>query len=148
MLTRLGAEAIDTGVVQDVLDAVASTFEEAGGCADVLIASGGASGGEADLILDTLGAVGRVAFWKVAMKPGRPIAFGRVGGAVFFGPRGNRRPKPLGSPPCSPWAGVPAHTVEGYLARLVKLGEPVVICEQVADAAIARAPWSARSPPS
>ena len=106
----------------------------------MLITSGGASVGEADLMLNTLRAVGRVAFWKVAMKPGRPIPFGRVGGAVFFGPRGNRRPKPLGSPPRSPWAGVPAHAVEGYLARLVKLGEPVVICEQVGDATIAKGP--------
>ena len=89
VLTRLGAEAIDMGVVPDVPDAVASAFEEAGGCADVLITSGGASVGEADFILDTLGAVGRVAFWNVATKPGRPIAFGRVGGAVFFGLPGN-----------------------------------------------------------
>ena len=89
VLQRLGAEAIDMGVVPDVPDAVASAFAEAGGCADVLITSGGASVGEADLILDTLGAVGRVAFWNVATKPGRPIAFGRVGGAVFFGLPGN-----------------------------------------------------------
>ena len=89
VLTRLGAEAIDMGVVPDVPDGVASAFEEAGGCADVLITSGGASVGEADLILDTLGAVGRVAFWNVATKPGRPIVFGRVGGAVFFGLPGN-----------------------------------------------------------
>ena len=89
VLMRLGAEAIDMGVVPDVPDAVASAFEEAGRCADVLITSGGASVGEADLILDTLGAVGRVAFWNVATKPGRPIAFGRVGGAVFFGLPGN-----------------------------------------------------------
>jgi molybdopterin molybdotransferase len=89
VLQRLGAEAIDMGVVPDVPDAVKSTFEEAGRCADVLITSGGASVGEADLILDTLGAVGRVAFWNVATKPGRPIAFGRVGGAVFFGLPGN-----------------------------------------------------------
>ena len=89
VLHRLGAEAIDMGVVPDVPDAVKSAFEEAGGCADVLITSGGASVGEADLILDTLGAVGRVAFWNVATKPGRPIAFGRVGGAVFFGLPGN-----------------------------------------------------------
>lgn len=89
VLTRLGAEAIDMGVVPDVPDAVVRAFEEAGGCADVLITSGGASVGEADLILDTLGAVGRLAFWNVATKPGRPIAFGRVGGAVFFGLPGN-----------------------------------------------------------
>lgn len=89
VLTRLGAEVIDMGVVPDVPNAIASAFEEAGGCADVLITSGGASVGEADLILDTLGAVGRVAFWNVATKPGRPIAFGRVGGAVFFGLPGN-----------------------------------------------------------
>jgi molybdopterin molybdotransferase len=89
VLHRLGAEAIDMGVVPDVPDAVKSAFEEAGRCADVLITSGGASVGEADLILDTLGAVGRVAFWNVATKPGRPIAFGRVGEAVFFGLPGN-----------------------------------------------------------
>ncbi len=89
VLARLGAELLDMGVVPDVPDAIAQAFEEAGRSADVLISSGGASVGEADLILDTLASVGSVAFWKVAMKPGRPIAFGRVGGALFFGLPGN-----------------------------------------------------------
>jgi molybdopterin molybdotransferase len=57
--------------------------------ADAIITSGGVSVGEADFVKDTLNALGEVHFWKIAMKPGRPLAFGRVGGALFFGLPGN-----------------------------------------------------------
>jgi hypothetical protein len=59
------------------------------GAADVVITSGGVSVGEADFVKDLLAKLGEVVFWKIAMKPGRPLAYGRIGGAHFFGLPGN-----------------------------------------------------------
>lgn len=89
MLTRLGAEIIDMGVVRDTRQEVEAALEQASEMADVVITSGGVSVGEADYIKDTLEKIGRVGFWKVAMKPGRPLAFGSIGKARFFGLPGN-----------------------------------------------------------
>lgn len=89
MLARLGVEPIDMGVVRDEREPLLAAFREAGAQADALITSGGVSVGEADFVKDTLAEVGQVSFWKIAMKPGRPLAFGRVGGALFFGLPGN-----------------------------------------------------------
>ncbi len=89
MLNRLGADMLDLGVVRDIAEDLQVAFREAAACADVLITSGGASVGEADLVMDTLNRVGQVKFWKVAMKPGRPIAFGRIGDTFYFGLPGN-----------------------------------------------------------
>jgi molybdopterin molybdotransferase len=89
MLTRLGVELIDLGVVRDQPDAVHDTFLEAAGLADAVISTGGASTGEADYIGETLARLGEVRFWRIAIRPGRPLAFGRIGDAVFFGLPGN-----------------------------------------------------------
>jgi molybdopterin molybdotransferase len=89
MLTRLGAEIIDMGVVRDRREDVQAAFEQAAAVADAIITSGGVSVGEADFVKETLESVGNVDFWKIAMKPGRPLAFGKVGGAYFFGLPGN-----------------------------------------------------------
>ncbi len=89
MLTRLGTDIIDMGVVRDRRDAILEAFQEAGQIADVVITSGGVSVGEADYVKEALGVAGQVNFWKVAMKPGRPLAFGTVGDALFFGLPGN-----------------------------------------------------------
>ena len=89
MLTRLGAEIIDMGVVPDTRDAVQLAFGEASAYADAVITSGGVSVGEADFVKETLESQGEVNFWKIAMKPGRPLAFGHVSDAVFFGLPGN-----------------------------------------------------------
>ena len=89
MLTSLGAEIIDMGVIRDVAQDVRQAFEDAAACADVIISSGGVSVGEADYIKPMLREVGRIQFWKVAMKPGRPLAFGRIREALFFGLPGN-----------------------------------------------------------
>ena len=89
MLTAMGAEVVDMGVIRDDEQALVAAFREAGAIADVVITSGGVSVGEADYTRRVLAAVGEVALWKVAMKPGRPMAFGRVGDAVFFGLPGN-----------------------------------------------------------
>jgi molybdopterin molybdotransferase len=89
MLSRLGVDFIDMGVVRDRREDLHQAFQQAGEQADALITSGGVSVGEADFVKETLGAVGQVNFWKIAMKPGRPLAFGRIGRAVFFGLPGN-----------------------------------------------------------
>jgi len=89
MLSRLGCEAIDMGVVPDVPEALERAFSAAAASADVVITSGGVSVGEADYVKQLLERLGEVVFWKIAMKPGRPLAYGRIGGAHFFGLPGN-----------------------------------------------------------
>ena len=89
MLRAIGAEVLDLGVVRDRREDVERAFREAAGAADAIITSGGVSVGEADFVKETLERVGEVGFWKIAMKPGRPLAFGKVGGAHFFGLPGN-----------------------------------------------------------
>ncbi len=89
MLTRLGIEIIDMGVVRDTREDVVRAFNDAADCADVITTTGGVSVGEADFVKETLEKIGKVGFWKVAMKPGRPLAFGSVKNAWFFGLPGN-----------------------------------------------------------
>jgi molybdopterin molybdotransferase len=89
MLERLGCEAMDMGVVRDDPELLEEAFAQAANAADVVITSGGVSVGEADFVKELLNKLGEVVFWKIAMKPGRPLAYGRVGGAHFFGLPGN-----------------------------------------------------------
>ena len=89
MLTRLDCEIIDMGVVPDVPDALERAFATAAANADVVITSGGVSVGEADYVKQLLDKLGEVLFWKIAMKPGRPLAYGKIGSAHFFGLPGN-----------------------------------------------------------
>jgi len=89
MLARLQVEVIDLGVVPDTPGDTLLAFESAARQADAIITSGGVSVGEADYVTETLQRHGDFGFWKVAMKPGKPIAFGRFGGAYFFGLPGN-----------------------------------------------------------
>ena len=89
MLTRLGCEVIDMGVVRDDPKLLEKAFHDAARCADVVITSGGVSVGEADFVKELLERMGEVVFWKIAMKPGRPLAYGRIAGAHFFGLPGN-----------------------------------------------------------
>jgi molybdopterin molybdotransferase len=89
MLERLGVDAIDMGVVRDDPASIERAFADAASIADVVITSGGVSVGEADFIKDLLDKLGEVLFWKIAMKPGRPLAYGRIGRAHFFGLPGN-----------------------------------------------------------
>ena len=89
MLTRLGCEVIDMGVVRDDPQLLEQAFKDAAAMADVVITSGGVSVGEADFIKDLLDRLGEVLFWKIAMKPGRPLAYGKIGSAHFFGLPGN-----------------------------------------------------------
>ena len=89
MLMRLGINAIDMGVVRDDPAILEAAFIDASKIADVVITSGGVSVGEADYIKGLLQKLGEVVFWKIAMKPGRPLAYGKIGDAHFFGLPGN-----------------------------------------------------------
>ncbi len=89
MLTRLGVEVLDMGIVRDERDAVEQAFATAADAADAIVTSGGVSVGDADYVTEALARTGTVGFWKVAIKPGRPLAFGRIGDALFFGLPGN-----------------------------------------------------------
>jgi molybdopterin molybdotransferase len=89
MLTRLGVEVIDMGVVRDSPQALEAAMLSASRNADSIVSSGGVSVGEADFTRQVMDRVGDVAFWKIAMRPGRPMAFGRVGDACYFGLPGN-----------------------------------------------------------
>jgi molybdopterin molybdotransferase len=89
MLTQLGLPCVDLGVVPDRPDAVRSTLKQAAEAADLILASGGVSVGDADYVTDALAELGNVGFWRVAMKPGKPLAFGAIDKAMFFGLPGN-----------------------------------------------------------
>ena len=77
------------GVIRDDRQDIESAFSRAAAIADAVVTSGGVSVGDADYVKDTLEKMGSVGFWRVAMKPGRPLAFGRIGDALFFGLPGN-----------------------------------------------------------
>ncbi len=89
MLTRAGVEPIDLGVVRDDPASLRATLQSAAAQADAIITTGGVSVGEADHIRALMADLGEVAFWKIAMRPGRPMAFGRIADAAFFGLPGN-----------------------------------------------------------
>lgn len=89
LLNGLGCELIDFGIVPDTLEATESTLAGAASIADVVITSGGVSVGEADFVKAAVEKLGRVEMWKVAMKPGKPLVYGRVGDADFIGLPGN-----------------------------------------------------------
>lgn len=89
LLRRLGCEVIDLGVVRDQPELLEQAFTRAAAQADAIITSGGVSVGEADFTKAMMKKLGDVAFWKIAMRPGRPMAVGRIGEAVLFGLPGN-----------------------------------------------------------
>src|SRR3989440_2788914 len=93
MLQRLGCEVIDLGVVRDDPKKLETAFLTAAAGADAVVASGGASVGEADFTKQMMAKLGEVVFWKIAIRPGRPMAFGRIRvhgkSAYLFGLPGN-----------------------------------------------------------
>ncbi len=89
LLARLGCEVIDLGVVRDEPALLEQAFRDAAARADAIITSGGVSVGEADYTKAMMKKLGDVAFWRIAMRPGRPMAVGRIGDAVLFGLPGN-----------------------------------------------------------
>ena len=93
MLERLGCEVVDLGVVRDDPAKLEAAFRKAAAGADAVVTSGGVSVGEADFTRQMMAKLGEVAFWKIAMRPGRPMAFGRIRArgrsAYLFGLPGN-----------------------------------------------------------
>lgn len=89
LLEGLGCRVVDYGILPDRADAVAEAMERAAAECDALVTSGGASRGEEDHVVRTVERLGRLHFWQIAVKPGRPLAFGHLGRAVFVGLPGN-----------------------------------------------------------
>lgn len=89
LLQGMGAEIIDLGVIKDDPQALKGAFLNAQQRADIIITSGGVSVGEADYTKAIMKELGEVAFWRIAMRPGRPFALGRLGSCLLFGLPGN-----------------------------------------------------------
>ena len=89
MLQKMDVEIIDLGVIADKKELIQQTLENAAQSADMVLTSGGASVGEADYISEILQDIGQVNFWKIAMKPGKPLAFGHINQTPYFGLPGN-----------------------------------------------------------
>ncbi|MDR0806687.1 MAG: molybdopterin molybdotransferase MoeA [Enterobacteriaceae bacterium] len=89
MLEKLDCEVIDLGIIRDDEQAIREVFSQADNQADVVISSGGVSVGEADYTKQILDELGEISFWKLAIKPGKPFAFGKLNHALFCGLPGN-----------------------------------------------------------
>jgi len=89
LLAKLNIEVIDFGIIEDDKAAIENAFKQADVLADAVISSGGVSVGDADYTKEVLESLGQIDFWKIAIKPGKPFAFGKLSNSVFFGLPGN-----------------------------------------------------------
>lgn len=89
MLERLNVQVTNLGIIPDDVEKIEQAFIQADQQADIVISSGGVSVGEADFTKDVLDKLGNIDFWKVAIKPGKPFAFGKLANSFFFGLPGN-----------------------------------------------------------
>ena len=89
LLREKAVQVMDLGCVPDDRAQIRATLQEASAQADLVVTSGGVSVGDADFVKDVVAEVGEIAFWRVALKPGKPLAVGRIGKALFFGLPGN-----------------------------------------------------------
>ncbi|MEE9411936.1 MAG: gephyrin-like molybdotransferase Glp [Methylococcales bacterium] len=89
LLEQAGAIPIDMGVVPDNPDQLRDTLITAANASDVIISTGGASVGDADFIQPVMDSIGQLEFWKLAIKPGKPLVFGKIQHTPFFGLPGN-----------------------------------------------------------
>lgn len=89
LLARLPVEPLDLGIVPDRPEALRAAFEQAAASADAVVTTGGVSVGDTDFVQPLLAELGELAFWRIAVKPGKPLAVGQLGGALFFGLPGN-----------------------------------------------------------
>ena len=89
MLDKLHIDVIDFGIIEDDFELIKSAFISADNQADAVISSGGVSVGDADYTKTVLDDLGEIGFWKIAMKPGKPFAFGKLPNSIFFGLPGN-----------------------------------------------------------
>ena len=88
-IEQAGGDVLDLGIVPDQREVLSARLREAAAMADVVVTSGGVSVGAHDHVKDVLAELGTIDFWQVAMQPGRPLAFGRIGETTFFGLPGN-----------------------------------------------------------
>lgn len=89
LLKRLDLEIVDLGIIPDNKKTIEDVLKKASDMADVVITTGGVSVGEADYMKEILKTMGEILFWKIAMKPGRPLAYGKIGHTHYFGLPGN-----------------------------------------------------------
>ena len=89
LLKSLGCDIVDLGIVPDTLEATLEVLKKASSNADLVITSGGVSVGEEDYVRIALEQLGELKMWRIAMKPGKPVAYGKVGNAIFMGLPGN-----------------------------------------------------------
>jgi len=89
LLHSMGCEVIPLGIVEDTLDATCTALEQGARDADLVLASGGVSVGEEDHVKPAVERLGRLDLWKIAIRPGKPLAFGHVNGTPFIGAPGN-----------------------------------------------------------
>lgn len=89
MVARAGAEVVDLGILRDEPDSLARRLAEAASTCDLVLTSGGVSTGEEDHVKAAVEAVGELAFWRIGIKPGRPVALGTIGTTPFIGLPGN-----------------------------------------------------------
>ncbi|MET0312129.1 MAG: molybdopterin molybdotransferase MoeA, partial [Burkholderiaceae bacterium] len=89
LLVRLGCEVTDMGIVPDRREATVEALRKASAAHDLILTSGGVSVGEEDHVKPAVQSLGELALWQIAMKPGKPFAYGTVGGAHFIGLPGN-----------------------------------------------------------
>jgi molybdopterin molybdotransferase len=89
MVARAGAEVVDLGILRDERAGLAQRLAEAARDCDLVLTSGGVSTGEEDHVKAALEQVGELAFWRIGIKPGRPVALGRIGTVPFIGLPGN-----------------------------------------------------------
>ena len=89
LLKRLDVDMLDFGVIPDDKKAIEVTLLKASNIADIVVTTGGVSVGEADYMKDILKKIGEILFWKISMKPGKPLAYGKIGQCHYFGLPGN-----------------------------------------------------------
>lgn len=89
MLQKLGMDVVNIGVIPDNPEYIRTAFDQAMAMADVIVTSGGVSVGEADFVKPILDELGEIRFWKLAIKPGKPFTFGKLGKSFFLGLPGN-----------------------------------------------------------
>lgn len=130
LLRSLGCEVNDFGIVPDSLAATRSALQEAAKDADLILTSGGVSVGEEDHVKPAVEAEGELALWQIAMKPGKPLAFGRV-----------RR---AGAPDAHAWfIGLPGNPVSSFVTFLLMVRPFVLRLQGVTDVEVARLPMRA-----
>jgi len=89
LLNRLDVDILDFGVIPDDKKVIEDTLIKASNIADIVVTTGGVSVGEADYMKDILKKIGKILFWKISMKPGKPLAYGKIGQCHYFGLPGN-----------------------------------------------------------